>query len=127
MRFQILGPCEAYQDGSPLPLGGVKQRALLAALLLDAGRVVSADKLIDDLWGEEAAFQARHNLQELVSQLRKTLRTAGTGERIITRAPGYLIELAAGELDSAPIRRARLGGSGVVLCRRRCDSSREGR
>ena len=99
MRFQILGPCEAYQDGSPLPLGGVKQRALLAALLLDAGRVVSADKLIDDLWGEEAPFQARHNLQELVSQLRKTLRTAGTGDYIVTRASGYVIELAPGELD----------------------------
>lgn len=99
MRFQILGPCEAYQDGSPLPLGGVKQRALLAALLLDAGRVVSADRLIDDLWGEEAPFQARHNLQELVSQLRRTLRTAGTGEYIVTRASGYVIELAPGELD----------------------------
>jgi class 3 adenylate cyclase len=99
VQFQILGPCEAYQDGSPLPLGGVKQRALLAALLLDAGRVVSADKLIDDLWGEEAPIQARHNLQELISQLRKTLRTVGTDERIVTRASGYVIELAPGELD----------------------------
>ena len=99
MQFQILGPCEVSQDGSPLPLGGVKQRALLAALLLDAGRVVSADRLIDDLWGEEAPFQARHNLQELVSQLRKSLRTAGTDDRIVTRATGYVIEVAPGELD----------------------------
>jgi class 3 adenylate cyclase len=99
VQFRILGPCEAYHDGSPLPLGGVKQRALLAALLLDAGRVVSADKLIDDLWGEEAPIQARHNLQELISQLRKTLRTAGTDERIVTRTSGYTIELSPGELD----------------------------
>ena len=93
------GPCEVYQDGSSLPLGGVKQRALLAALLLDAGRVVSADTLIEDLWGEEAPLQARHNLQELVSQLRKCLRGGGTGERIVTRGSGYAIELAPDELD----------------------------
>ena len=100
MQFQILGPCEVYQDGSPLLLGGAKQRALLAALLLDEGRVVSADRLIDDLWGEEAPLQARHNLQELVSQLRKSLkRFTGTDGRIVTRPTGYMIEVAPGELD----------------------------
>ncbi len=99
MQFQILGPLEASQDGSPVPLGGIKQRVLLAALLLDAGRVVSADRLIDDLWGEEAPSRARHNLQELISQLRRTLRTAGTGDRIVTHQTGYAIELVSGELD----------------------------
>jgi hypothetical protein len=79
VQFRILGPLEVLDDrGRPLALGGAKQRALLAALLLHAGQVVSADRLIDELWGEEPPESARNVLQVYVANLRKTSRRAGT-------------------------------------------------
>lgn len=57
MRFAILGPIELSVEGSPVPLGGLKQRALLAFLLLHANQVVSRDRLIDALWGGDSAAQ----------------------------------------------------------------------
>jgi DNA-binding SARP family transcriptional activator len=71
-EFRILGPLEAVEDGRPLALGGQKQRALLALLLLDAGRVVSVDRIVDALWGERPPRTAPTSLQNFVSHLRKT-------------------------------------------------------
>jgi predicted ATPase/DNA-binding SARP family transcriptional activator len=75
-------------DGEPIALGGQKRRALLAVLLLDAGRVVSRDRLIDALWGDEPPDTARNTLQVYVSQLRKllpegVLETASAGYRLV--------------------------------------------
>jgi predicted ATPase/DNA-binding SARP family transcriptional activator len=75
-------------DGEPIALGGQKRRALLAVLLLDAGRVVSRDRLIDALWGDEPPDTARNTLQVYVSQLRKllpegVLETAPAGYRLV--------------------------------------------
>jgi DNA-binding SARP family transcriptional activator len=93
MDFSILGSVEAVSDGRVLPLGGPRQRALLARLLVDANRVVSADRLTTDLW--EAAPQDAHGaLQNQVSRLRKVL-----GERLVTKAPGYLVRVEPAELD----------------------------
>ena len=95
MEFRILGPLEAIDEGRALPLGGAKQRALLAILLTRANEVVSSDRLIDELWGAEPPATAANTLQYYVSQLRKTLGA----ERIATRPPGYLIRVEPGELD----------------------------
>ena len=73
MDFRILGPLEVERDGRPLTLGAAKPQALLALLLLHAGEVVSSDRLIDGLWGEEAPATAQKALQVYVSQLRKAL------------------------------------------------------
>ena len=73
MEFRILGPLEVVEDGRTLDLGGPKQRALLAALLLRANEVVSQDALIDDLWGESPPTTAAKTLQAYVSRLRKAL------------------------------------------------------
>ena len=78
-------------DGEPTALGGQKRRALLAVLLLDAGRVVSRDRLIDALWGDEPPDTARNTLQVYVSQLRKllpegVLETAPAGYRLVVEA-----------------------------------------
>ncbi|HEV7162247.1 MAG TPA: BTAD domain-containing putative transcriptional regulator, partial [Solirubrobacteraceae bacterium] len=73
------------------------QRSLLALLLLSANEVVSADRLIDELWGEEAPVSGRTALQVRVSQLRKALGHAGG--RIATRTPGYLLRVDRDELD----------------------------
>jgi DNA-binding SARP family transcriptional activator len=73
MEFLILGPLEVLDDGRKLALGGPKQRAVLAHLILRANRVVAADLLIDGLWGEEPPESARTTLQTYVYRLRKVL------------------------------------------------------
>jgi DNA-binding SARP family transcriptional activator len=101
MEFRILGPLDAIGGGRALELGGAKQRALLAVLLLNANRVVSSDGLIDSLWEEQQPEKAQKALHVLVSQLRKALGP----ERIVTRAPGYLLRLEEGELDLGRFQR----------------------
>ena len=96
MQFRILGPLEVSNGESLVSLPGA-QRALLALLLLSANEVVSADRLIDELWGEEVPQSGRTALQVRVSQLRKALGDAGG--RIATRPPGYLLRVDRGELD----------------------------
>src|SRR5712691_13145430 len=95
MEFGILGPLEVRRAGEPLPLGGAKQRALLAILLLNANRVVSSDRLIDALWEEQPPETAQKALQVHVSQLRKTLGR----DVLLTRAPGYMLQLEQGCFD----------------------------
>jgi predicted ATPase/DNA-binding SARP family transcriptional activator len=96
MQFRILGPLEVADDGGLVSLAGA-QRSLLALLLLSANEVVSADRLIEDLWGEEVPESGRSALQVRVSLLRKAL--GGAGGRIATRAPGYLLRVGRDELD----------------------------
>src|SRR5215203_4182444 len=94
MEFRVLGPLEASDRATPLPLGPRKQRALLARLLLDAGRTVSVERLLDDLWGDELPDTAVKMVQIYVSGLRKALGA----ERLRTRPPGYSFELDAGDV-----------------------------
>ncbi len=99
MEFRILGPLEAH-DGRALRLGGPKQRAVLALLLLHRNAAVSVDELIDGLWGEAPPATAAKVVQVYVSRLRRLLDPApGGGRRLVTRPPGYLLEVAPGELD----------------------------
>ncbi|HEY3576498.1 MAG TPA: BTAD domain-containing putative transcriptional regulator, partial [Gaiellaceae bacterium] len=101
VEFAILGPLEARADGEPIPLGGPKQRALLAMLLLEAGRVVSLDRLLEALWEGNPPATAVASLQNFVAQLRKAL-----GPDVIeTRTPGYLVRLGPEQLDLARVRR----------------------
>jgi YVTN family beta-propeller protein len=100
MDFRLLGPLEVWEDGRPLSLGGMKQRALLAILLLRANEVVSRDVLIDELWGERPPASAAHSLEAYVSRLRKTLHADRAGEPIlVTRQPGYMLRVGFEELD----------------------------
>src|SRR4051812_4762650 len=92
MDYRILGPLEVRSGGEPVAIGGRRQRALLALLLLDANRVVSRNRLIDALW-EDGADD--HALRVCVSRLRKVLGN----DAIETRTPGYLLHVAPGELD----------------------------
>src|SRR5262249_60195059 len=90
MEFRILGPLEAVDGGRPVPLGGAKQRTLLALLLLTPNRAVSVDRLADALWAGEPPAAAANALQYHISRLRKTL---GEEAAILTQEPGYLIRL----------------------------------
>jgi DNA-binding SARP family transcriptional activator len=103
MEFRILGPLEVVENGQTLDLGGQKQRALLAVLLLHANEVVSSQRLIDALWPERPPETAAKALQVYVSQLRKALGR----DRLETKAPGYLLRVEAGELDLARFRALR--------------------
>ena len=97
LQFCLLGRVEAYRHGVEVDLGHRKQRAVLALLLLNANRVVPTDRLIDDLWGDAPPSTARSALQVYVAGLRKAL--ANDGAALLTRAPGYVLELEAGALD----------------------------
>jgi DNA-binding SARP family transcriptional activator/tetratricopeptide (TPR) repeat protein len=98
MEFRILGPLDVFSDcGRKRDLVG-KQRALLAVLLLHADEVVSADRLIDALWGAEPPETAGKALQVYVSRLRRFLEPEGKG-LLVTRPPGYALELGEHELD----------------------------
>ena len=89
MEFHVLGPLEAFDESASVPLGGRRQRAVLARLLLDADRPVSVERLVDDLWGRDVPETAVKMIQIAVSQLRKVL-PPGVVE---TRAAGYAIAL----------------------------------
>jgi DNA-binding SARP family transcriptional activator len=97
MEFRLLGPLEVADRDRSLALGGVKQRSLLAVLLLHANEVVSTDRLIDELWGGEPPATAPKSVQVYVSKLRKEI---GEG-RLVTRAPGYVLRLGGSERDLA--------------------------
>ena len=103
MDFRILGPIEVWADGRPVALGGGQQRAVLALLLLDANRVVSSDRLIEELWNGQPPATAATALQGHISSLRKAL---GPGA-IATRRPGYVIELDEDRIDVGRFERLR--------------------
>jgi YVTN family beta-propeller protein len=105
MQFRLLGPLEVEDNGRPLVLGSAKQRALLAILLLHANEVVSRDRLIDELWGEQPPASAPHSLEVYVSRLRKTLQPDGAERMLVTRPGGYLLRLEADQLDLARFER----------------------
>jgi DNA-binding SARP family transcriptional activator/nucleotide-binding universal stress UspA family protein len=96
LEFRILGPLEVVGEAGPIRLAGPKQRATLAILLLNANRVVSVERLADDLYSGAAPVTAVTQVQRQISELRKAL---GFASVIETRSPGYVIRLSAGQLD----------------------------
>jgi DNA-binding SARP family transcriptional activator len=108
VHFGVLGPLEAIVDGAPVALGGSKQRSVLALLLTEPNRVVSSMRIVEALWGEDAADRAASTLQVHVSNLRKALAPAaaalGVEEVVRTQRPGYVVNLSAAELDLLAFR-----------------------
>jgi predicted ATPase/DNA-binding SARP family transcriptional activator len=103
---RVLGPFEVIEGGRVLALGGRKQRAVLAMLALDVGQVVSRDRLIDGIWGESATDTAVATLQVYVSMLRKVIGPGRDGgPALVSRAPGYLLDLDPDAVDSRRFER----------------------
>ena len=102
LGYRLLGPLEVEGEDGPIRLGGPKQRATLAILLLNANRVVSIDRLADDLYAGSPPASAVAQVQRQVSELRKAL---GPEARIETRSPGYLIRLDDDQLDLSRFER----------------------
>ena len=113
MEFAHPWAAEVRLDGSELPLGGPKQRAVLAVLLLARNEVVSRDRLVEALWGDRAPPTAQRSLDSYVSRLRRLLGA----DRLVRRAPGYALRVDPGELDLDRFE-ALVGGARAGVPRR---------
>jgi DNA-binding SARP family transcriptional activator len=103
MEFAILGPLEVRDGPAPVRVPGAKERALLADLLVNAGRVVPADRLVEDLWGDDPPGNPANTLQGRVSALRRALGPAGGA--LATRPPGYVLEAGPEQVDAGRFER----------------------
>jgi DNA-binding SARP family transcriptional activator len=101
LDYRVLGPLEVWHGDQPVLVRGAKQRALLAVLLLNSNQVVSSDRLLDELWGDEPPEARTAALRVRVSQLRKALDVGEGSSPIATQPPGYVIRLQPGQLDLA--------------------------
>src|SRR5919199_1973413 len=121
MDFRLLGPLEAADGEVPVRLGGAKQRALLAVLLLNAGRTVARDRLIDDIWGDEVPESAAKMVQIHVSQLRKVLPP----DTLRTTSSGYLLDVAADAIDLGRFERLVAAGRAALARRAAGDAAEQ--
>src|SRR5207248_10146493 len=103
MEYRILGPLDGVDEGEPVALGRLKERLVLAVLLLHANEFVSRERLIDELWGESPPPTAKKAVNVYVSQLRKALTRNGH-DPIATADGGYRLEVGSDELDAAHLR-----------------------
>jgi DNA-binding SARP family transcriptional activator/ABC-type branched-subunit amino acid transport system substrate-binding protein len=107
LDFRILGPFDVLDGGRQLRLGGAKQRSVLAILVLHARETVSSDRLVEELWGDDPPADALTALQQHVSRLRKALEPHTV---LVTRAPGYSLEIDPAQLDLERFRALQDGG-----------------
>ena len=116
IEFRVLGPLQMLRDGRPLPLGGLKQRGLLALLLLDRNRVVPRDRLVDALWAENPPASAANSVQVYVSKLRGLLDDEHRDERgaLATEPPGYVLRVPVGALDADELERLLAEGKAAL-------------
>jgi DNA-binding SARP family transcriptional activator/tetratricopeptide (TPR) repeat protein len=105
MEFRILGPLEALEEGRVVTLGGGKQRALLAVLLLHANETLTTDRLIDELWGENPPATAAKTIQVRIARLRRALAGNGSAGVVVTRGHGYQLKLDPERLDARRFER----------------------
>jgi len=109
VEFRLLGPVEVQAGGLRIELGQPRQRVVLAALLVDAGRVVPLDTLVDRVWGEAPPNTARHSLYSHIARVRRTLTEVNavdtTPVRLVRRSGGYLLDVEPGRVDLHRFRR----------------------
>ena len=110
MEFRLLGPMDVLDGGAALALGALKPRALLARLLVTPNRTVAVDRLVDDLWGEAVPDTAVKMVQIYVSQLRKSL----PADVLLTRPPGYLVQVDPEAIDIVRFDRLRRTGRAAL-------------
>jgi DNA-binding SARP family transcriptional activator/WD40 repeat protein len=104
LQFRVLGPLEALRDGRPVRLGGDRQRALLAFLLVHVNELVSTEQLIEQLFGGEFSEGSANAVHVAISRLRRVL-DSGDASLLVTRPGGYLLELERQQLDAAIFER----------------------
>jgi DNA-binding SARP family transcriptional activator len=105
VKFKILGPLEIEVGSERLELGGARQQIVIAALLLNPNRVVTTDRLLEAIYGEELPLTSRSQVQISISSLRRMFASCSRDEIISTHARGYIIQVADGRLDSQEFER----------------------
>src|SRR5215216_191333 len=110
MDVRLLGPLEVHHGRAPIALGGPRQRALLARLVLDANRTVASERLVEDLWGEDVPSTAGKMVHIHVSRLRKVL-PAGV---LVTHPPGYAVQIRPEALDLVRFERLHEHGRAAL-------------
>jgi DNA-binding SARP family transcriptional activator/tetratricopeptide (TPR) repeat protein len=103
--FRLLGPVEVWSGGRRLEVGPPQQRVVLAALLVDVGRMVTAETLVDRVWGHEPPAGARRALHAHIARIRRMLRAAESGVAVVHRSGGYLIDVDTDRVDWHRFRR----------------------
>jgi DNA-binding SARP family transcriptional activator len=121
MDFCILGPLEVLDDGRQVALGGVRQRALLALLVVHANEPLGTERLIDELWGERPPTTATKTVQVNISRLRRALeqsRAQSHPEMIVTRERGYELRVDPERIDARRFERLIVQGRGELAAQR---------
>ncbi|MEN8114779.1 MAG: BTAD domain-containing putative transcriptional regulator [Actinomycetota bacterium] len=109
MEFLVLGPIEVCSAGTQIRVGGVKQRSILALLIANEGRAVSADRIVEGVYGEDAAADLRRSVQSFVSMLRRDL-----GDVIVGTGDGYALDAPREAVDAARFEDGVASGLGVL-------------
>jgi len=104
---RVMGPLEVISQGRPVLISAGKEGGLLVLLALQSGRVVPSERLIEALWDGEPPPSVETSLRVLVSRVRKTMSQAGAGRSIITRSPGYVLDVD--EVDVAAFEHCACG------------------
>jgi DNA-binding SARP family transcriptional activator len=102
VRVRLLGPVDAVVGGAPVPISGLRRKAVLAVLALHGEGIAGTGRLIEAVWGDEAGRASLNTLQSHVSALRRVL---GNRDAIVARPPGYLLDLGSGTTDVTEARR----------------------
>ncbi|MGP3921042.1 AfsR/SARP family transcriptional regulator [Nonomuraea sp. 10N515B] len=124
MKFRLLGPLQVADGDGWKTIRAPRQRAVLAVLLLANGRLVTIDRLIDELWGEQPPSSAHNTIHAYVMRLRRVMDN-GLGRRLITRPPGYQLQVEAQSLDCGVFERLlREGQADMAAGRWRAASDR---
>jgi DNA-binding SARP family transcriptional activator len=114
VSFRVLGPVEAVNGTDLIDLGGLKQRAVLALLIINAGRVVSLDRFVSELWDEDPPARATASLQAYVSRLRRLLEPERDPRQpsrlLLTRPPGWLLAVPPEAVDAVEFTRLAADG-----------------
>src|SRR5215468_180737 len=125
--FGVLGPLQVLRSGHPVPLGGPRQRAVLALLLLEANRVVSMDRLGEDVWAGDPPEEWANTLQTYVFHLRQALepgRARGdAGGVLVTSGRGYLLRAGRGQVDAARFEDGFTAGRAALEARRYAEAA----
>jgi DNA-binding SARP family transcriptional activator len=115
LQFGMLGPLEVRRDGKLLSIGGERQRALLALLLVHANELVTVDQLIDGLFGEQRSDSAVNAMRVAVSRLRRTLENGDSDDVLRTATGGYVLSTDPGQLDVALFERLLADGQQLLV------------
>ncbi|MFD2416312.1 AfsR/SARP family transcriptional regulator [Amycolatopsis pigmentata] len=122
VHFGILGPVQAVVGDAEIPIPATQQRVILAGLLLNSNRVVSIDRIAYFLWGEDLPPSSVATVRTYIMRLRRTLGPCAAG-RIVTKAPGYIIDLGPGENDLASFFELRKSAAELAAEDRHAEAS----